>query len=194
MRGRGSACSTARAAREVGRQNAEVVSITSARWRLHRSEVSTPPWAGGPPGGAEPDIAVLLHVAQHSGDGTLADRVGTTGELAQESEFAIALQPLCGSLDTLLANGCADAGVRCARTIRVEILVHLVDDLVLGVCQADQVAIHGRPCPGTTPRVSFHENVLRGGPGSSDGVNGRLVEVQNQSLVLGVEFVVCRCQ
>ena len=72
--------------------------------------------------------------------------------------------------------------------------MHLVDDLVLGICQADQVAVDGRPRPGTTPRVSLHENILRGGPGSSDGVNGRLVEVENQSLVLGVEFVVCRCQ
>lgn len=44
--------------------------------------------------------------------------------------------------------------------------------------------------PGTSPRVSFDKDVLGGGTGASDGVDGGLVELADEGIVLVVELVV----
>lgn len=72
--------------------------------------------------------------------------------------------------------------------------MHLVDYFVVGVRQADEIGIDRRPRPGTTPGIPFHKDILRGGSGGPDGINGRLIEVKYKRLVLCVEFVVCKCQ
>lgn len=46
------------------------------------------------------------------------------------------------------------------------------------------------PSPSPAPRVALHQDVLRGGTGSTDPVDGGLVEVEDESLVHVVVLVV----
>ena len=63
---------------------------------------------------------------KHALDGLLALGVGAAGEFAQETLLAVGTEPIGSSHDTLDTNRIADAVGAGARTVRVEILVHLV--------------------------------------------------------------------
>jgi hypothetical protein len=68
--------------------------------------------------------------------------------------------------------------------------VHLVDNLVLSVSQALHVVVVISPGPSTGPGIALNENVLGRGTGSTNTVDGSLVQVENQSLVHIVVLVV----
>lgn len=46
------------------------------------------------------------------------------------------------------------------------------------------------PVPGTGPGVALDEDVLRGGAGATDGVDGGLVQLADEGVVLIVELIV----
>lgn len=123
-------------------------------------------------------------------DGGLALRIGATGELAQDTQLAVLAQPLGGANNAVDTNRGRHAHVRGARVVRVEVLVHLVDELVSRVSQSDQVCVGRVPDVGARVRVALGKDVLAGGAGCADGVNGGLVEVQDQSLVHVMVLVV----
>ena len=70
--------------------------------------------------------------------------------------------------------------------------MHLVDDLVLRVCQGFQVVVHGGPgpCPCPGVRVSLDEDVLRCCASCADDVDGGLVEMKHQGPIHVVVLVV----
>ena len=157
---------------------------------LQAVHVRSPPGTGGPPLGAHPDVAVLGHVGEHAVDGSLAVAVDAAGELADEALLVVFLQPGGGGLETLLADGAADAGLGGSGAVTVQVLVHLVDNLVLGVREGLQVVVVVGPGPGAAPGVAFDEDVLAGGASGTDSVNGSLVKVQDEGLVKVVVLVV----
>lgn len=67
--------------------------------------------------------------------------------------------------------------------------MHLVDELVLGVCESLHVVVDIGPRPRSRPLVAFNKDVLLGTSGT-DTVDSSLVKLQNQSLVHAVVFVV----
>lgn len=153
---------------------------------------TTNPGTGGPPQSTLPDIVVLLHVVEHAGDGRLALVVVAAGKLAEETLLVVLLEPVGGGLEALLADGGADAGLVGAGAVAVEVLVHLVDELVLGVRQAaHRVGVAARhPAPGTGPGVALCRDVLRGGARGADAVDAGLVQADDEVLVHVVELVV----
>lgn len=68
--------------------------------------------------------------------------------------------------------------------------MHFVHDLVLRVGERFHVVVDGCPCPGSAPGVALHEDVL-GRAGSSDSVDGGLVETEDEVLVHIVVFIIC---
>lgn len=68
--------------------------------------------------------------------------------------------------------------------------MHLVDDLVLRVGQGLEVVVDLGPGPGARVRVALDEDVLGGGAGGADAVDGGLVQVQDECLVHVVVLVV----
>jgi hypothetical protein len=183
-RGRGSAVN------EVLLEDGEVGRVSRAVTWLQAVHVRSPPGTGGPPLGAHPDVAVLGHVGEHAVDGSLAVPVDAAGELADEALLVVFLQPGGGGLETLLADGAADAGLGGSGAVTVQVLVHLVDNLVLGVREGLQVVVVVGPGPGAAPGVAFDEDVLAGGASGTDSVNGSLVKVQDEGLVKVVVLVV----
>lgn len=129
-------------------------------------------------------------MVEEAGDRVLADVVGTASELAQDTLLAVVTQPLGSGGQTLGADGAADTLGVGARAVSVEVLVHLVDELVLGVAQVLQVVVGLNPVPGAGPGVTLGENVLAGSASGTDGVNGSLVEVEDEGLVHVVVLVV----
>lgn len=89
-----------------------------------------------------------------------------------------------------MADGAADADVGGAGAVGVEVLVHLVDELVGGVGEGFEVVIHSGPGPGAGVGVAFDEDGLRGGACGADAGDGGLVEVEDEGLVHVVVFVV----
>ena len=67
--------------------------------------------------------------------------------------------------------------------------MHLVDELVLWVGKSLHVVVYVGPGPCAGPLVAFDKDVLCGA-GSSDTVDGGLVEIENEGLVHGVVLVV----
>lgn len=68
--------------------------------------------------------------------------------------------------------------------------MHLVDDLVGWVGQGFQVVVYARPGPCAGPRVALDEDVLGGGSGGADAVDGGLVKVEDEVLGQVVVFVI----
>lgn len=68
--------------------------------------------------------------------------------------------------------------------------MHLKDDLVLRILQTLKVVIVVSPGPGTTVVVTLNKDVLRRGTGSTDTIDGGLVQIEHQSLVHIVVFIV----
>lgn len=152
----------------------------------------TYPWSSSPPEGTRPDILVLLHISEHSLDGSLALAVVAASKLSDEALLAVILKPLGSGRDTLLADGAGDASLVSAAAIAVEVLVHLVDELVLGILESSHgfAVLGGRPSPGTSPRVALSRDVLAGSTSSTDTVDTSLVKVDDKGLVHVVELVV----
>lgn len=167
-----------------------VVLVPDSTGRLITIDVVTPPRAASPPEGAEPDVAVGLEGVEQARDGRLALVVGAARKLPDDADLAVGLEPLGRAGDALRADGARDARRRGPRAVRVEVLVHLVDDLVLRVRQGLEVVVDRRPGPGARVRVALDEDVLRGSPRGPDAVDGGLVQVQDESLVHVVVFVV----
>lgn len=68
--------------------------------------------------------------------------------------------------------------------------MHLVDNLVLRVSQTLEVVVVVGPRPSTAVGITLNENVLGLSTGSTDTVDGGLVQVQDQSLVHVVILIV----
>ena len=116
--------------------------------------------------------------------------VRATGVFADDALFAVALQPCRRGGDTLFANGTAHAHVGGAGSVGVEVLVHLVHQVVGAVGERFQVVVDAGPGPGARPGVAFDKNRLRCRSGCADAVDGSLVEVKDQGLVHVVIFIV----
>lgn len=156
-----------------------VVSISRATRRLKREDVITPlrqllahefspfssiqtrrthPRPSSPPQSPIPDISILREVVQHALHRGLTHAVRAASELAEHALLAVGAQPRGGALDALHPDVAAHAGGGRAGPVRVQILVHLVDELVLRVRQGCEVVVGCVPRPGT----------LRRKPGVSD--------------------------
>lgn len=70
--------------------------------------------------------------------------------------------------------------------------MHLVDDLVLGILEVlESLAVAaGDPAVGTGVRVTLNKDVLGGGAGLADGVDGGLIEAGNKRVFHVVVLVV----
>lgn len=125
-------------------------------------------------------------------DGRPTRRVVPAGVLADDAHLAVILEPLGRGGDALRANGGAHAIFMRAGAILVQILVHLIDDVVGRIRQAEEaVAVAaGDPGPGAAVGVAFDKDGLRGGAGGADAVDGGLVETHDELLVHVVVFVV----
>lgn len=176
---------------QVCLQNVQHSRERNSVWRLQTVHIISPPWTGRPPKRTLPHVGVLSQIIQHSLHGSFALVVVSTRELTDDTDLLVVLEPLSSAGDTLLANGTRHAGLGSTRPIRVQILVHLIDDLVLGILQVLHVVVHIGPGPGPGVRVTFNEDILLRGASLSDPVNGGLVEVQDQLLVHVMVFIVC---
>ena len=112
-----------------------------AAWGLNAVDVVSPPGASTPPRSAEPDAACLSHLAQCAVHGLNTVSVRSRADLAEVALEAGLLEPLSGDLQTLGTDCVGDTGGRCARTVGVEVLVHLNRGVVEGV-------LNGRLCEG----------------------------------------------
>ena len=68
--------------------------------------------------------------------------------------------------------------------------MHLVDEQVSGVGQPGQVVVGRVPHVSSRVAVALGEDVLCGGAGSANGIDGGLIEVQDEVLVHVVVLVV----
>jgi hypothetical protein len=166
-----------------------VVLVRRTTRGLEAVHVVAPPGTSRPPGKALPDISVGLHKVKHVLDSSFASLVGTTSKLADHADLLVVTEPLGSSLETLNTDCCRNTVRRGTGAVRVQVLVHLVDDLVLRVSQCLHVVIDVGPRPGAGPLVALNEDVLSGAC-SANTVDGGLVEVENESLVHGVVLVV----
>jgi hypothetical protein len=153
--------------------------------RFHTEEVVGPPWARSPPKRSIPHIRILPHIAQ-----PVLKRSDTLGvisprKLPNHADLLVVLEPLRRSLQALLEDSPTDALGVCARAVAVEVLVHLVDELVLRIFEGTEggAVAGGYPRPGAGPAVAFGRDVLRGGASGADAVDGGLVEVEDELLV-----------
>ena len=62
--------------------------------------------------------------------------------------------------------------------------MHLIDNLVLGVGKGFEVVVDGCPSPSTAVGVSFDEYVLAVCTGTTDTVDGGLVEAEDEGLLV----------
>lgn len=163
--------------------------------RLHAVHVVTPPGSSSPVHPSSPDIRVVMEVLELALEGLNALRVGTGGSLTDDTLLLVILKPLGSRLETLSTNGGADTSLVGTGAVRVEVLVHLVDDLVLRILEVlhGLASAAGDPAVGTSPGVTLDKDVLGGSAGLANGVDGGLVEVGNKRvlhvmvLVVGVE-------
>ena len=107
--------------------------ITRPTRRLHIVNIISPPWSTTPPKSSQPDIGIARHIRQHIRDGTITLIIGAAGKLAEDTLLVVGLQPGGSSSETLGADGGRDAGGAGTGAVGVEVLVHFVDDFVLGV-------------------------------------------------------------
>lgn len=122
-------------------QGIDIVRVpNAARW-LHAVHIISPPWATTPPQGANPGVGVLCHVCKHTGNGRLALVIGTTGKLADDPLLPVRLKPLSRGLDALLSDRSRNAVLARSRSVGVEILMHLVDDLVRWISQGRESVV-----------------------------------------------------
>lgn len=77
--------------------------------------------------------------------------------------LAVGLEPGGGRGEPLLADGGGHAGRAGAAAVRVEVLVHLVEDLVVGVRESPHggAVLRRRPGPGAAPGIAFDSDILR---------------------------------
>lgn len=129
-------------------------------------------------------------MVQHARDGRLAHRVGAAREFAEDAHLSMLAQPRRGTAQTLSANGGGDTRLRGSGAVGVEVLMHLIHNLVLRIRQAGEVIIRSIPVPRARPRVALHKNILTRRARRADPVNGRLVELQHERLVHVVVLVV----
>lgn len=113
--------------------------IRSARRWLHAVHVIGPPGTARPPEPAGPDVGVLLQVGEHVLDGGDALGVGAAGRLAEDAALPVGLEPLGRLGHALAPDRPRHARLRRARPVRVQVLVHLVHELVRGVRQLHHV-------------------------------------------------------
>ena len=107
--------------------------VRRTRSRLRTVHVRSPPRTGRPPHRTLPDIRILAHVRQPTGEGLLAETVDATSKLADEAHLAIRPQPARGGRERVRQRRRVVARRRGAAEVAVEVLVHLVDELVLRV-------------------------------------------------------------
>lgn len=107
--------------------------VPSSDSQSKKGVITTHPRPSSPPQSPRPHVAVLREVVQQALDGRLADAVGAAGELAEDPLLAVGPEPGRGAGDALHADVGAHARRRRARAVRVEVLVHLVHELVLRV-------------------------------------------------------------
>ena len=161
---------------DSGRQEREGIGF-SAQKKDRSGE--TYPRTSSPPASAHPNIAVLLHIAQHALDGSIALRVVASSKFAQVALLVVRNEPLSGLDETFLADGRRDALRAGTGAVRVEILVHFVDDVVQGIGEVLHVVVDLRPGPGSRVGVALHEDGLAGAC-RADAVDGGLVEADDQ--------------
>ena len=77
-------------------------------------------------------------MCEHALNGVLTLCIGTTTELADDAFLVVSFEPGGGGGETLGANGVGYSVDGRARAVRVKVLVHLVDDLVLRHGQGSQ--------------------------------------------------------
>src|SRR5690606_33497890 len=82
-----------------------VVRVAGSARGLKAVDVVAPPRTRSPPERAQPNIAVVLEVVEHAGDGLLAVGVGAASKLTEEAHLAIVLEPLGRGGDTLDTDG-----------------------------------------------------------------------------------------
>ena len=133
-----------------------------------------------------------MHIAQHSRQRLDTLRVSTASRLAQHAFLPVSLQPGRGVPQPLSTNSGRYTVRRGTRAVGVEVLVHLIDEFVLRVGQTQKggAVARGGPRPGAAPRVALDEDVLRRGAHAADGVDGGLVEPEDEVLVHVVVLVV----
>ena len=170
--------------------------IRSTRARLRAVDIRSPPRSSCPPHCSAPHIIILFHVVQATGDGLLAQAVDASTELADQADLVVRAEPAGGGLEGVGECGGVVAGGGGAAEVGVEVLMHLVDDLVLwvgevahgGAVVARAVVQGPRPCTGVC--VAFGRDVLCRGSPCADTVDGGLVEADDEGLVHVVVFVV----
>lgn len=179
-----------------GLQGVDIIRVPNTTRRLHAVHVISPPWATTPPQGANPRVGVGSHVLKHTGNSGLALLVGATGEFANDSLLPVRLQPFSRSLDALLADRGRDTILARSGSVGIEILMHLVDDLVRRVGQSGESVIAGcgpenvravlkestggLPSPGTAVGGSLDEDGLGSGTSGTDTVDAALVQLNNE--------------
>jgi len=176
--------------RSVRLEDVVVVVIAGSARGLEAVDVVSPPRAGGPPEGALPDVAVLLEVVEQALDGGLALAVGASCEFADDALLAVGAEPLGGAGHALRTDGPRHTHVRRAGVVRVQVLVHLVDQLVGRVGQSLQVVVGRDPRVSARPAVALRKDVLRRRARAADRVDGCLVQVQHERLVHVVVLIV----
>jgi hypothetical protein len=158
--------------------------------RLHVVDVVSPPRASRPPDPTPPDIAVLRQIRQAVLERGDALRIVARRELADDALLLVVFEPFGSRLQTLLEDGRGHACLGGTAAVGVEVLVHLVDELVLWVLEVDhRCCVAARyPCPSTCPGVALGCDVLLCCAGSADAVDTGLVEVEDEGLVHVVEL------
>jgi len=79
-----------------------------------------------------------------------------------------------------------------AGAVGVEILVHLIDEFILGILEVDKggTVSTGNPGPGSRPRVALRGDVLLSSASCADAVDGGLVKVEDELLVHVMELII----
>ena len=149
----------------------------------------------GPPHGTLPHISVLSHACEHPchrglalyltlvptprlGQPTITHyTIGSAYKLPQNCLLTATLELRHSCLQSFLTDGGRNTGRRGAEAVRVHVLVNLICDLVTRVRQVCKEGVaSGKSGPGACVGVAFDEDVLGSGTGSTDAVNGSLVE------------------
>lgn len=98
-----------------------------------------------------PHVLVSFEILEAADEGINALLVVPPCKFANETKFLVLFEPIGGSNESFLEDGRADTSSRSARTIRIQVLMHLEDELVLRVLklQKRSTVTAGNPCPST---------------------------------------------
>jgi len=107
--------------------------ITSSTRRLHTINITSPPWSTTPPDTTQPNIRILPHISQHIRHSRYTLAICTPSKLPNNTFLASWFEPRGGSLETGGADCGGDTSSGGTGSIRIEVLVHFVDDFVLRV-------------------------------------------------------------